>query len=331
MQKFISGCGDQAAFSEAVLCEIYTQNLWNIWVPKSLGGLELSLSEGLKKLQELARIDGSLGWTITLCSGANFFVGNLQPAMANQVFSEPAILGGSGGLFGTAKKVDDHFILNGTWKYATGAPYLTHFTLNAVLVENGKEWLDSEGNPRFLSFVIPAHQVQVIPDWNTMGLKATATHSFKVSDVKVSENQSFVYNQIHHPCTLFRIPFTVFADLTLWVNYLGMAEHFISEAQLVSKVDGEPRLIQVVKEANEKLYSLAIEVERFLESENSISEFQILEIHQVASQSVKNMTEGIIEWFPHLGIKACKEDHPLNLVFRDFFTATQHHNFSKKI
>lgn len=329
MQKFTSGCGDQAAFSEAVLCEIYTQNLWNLWVPKSHGGLEFSLSEGLNKLQELARLDGSLGWTITLCSGANFFIGNLQPSEANQIFSEPAILGGSGGLFGTAEKVDDHFILNGTWKYATGAPYLTHFTLNAVLVENGEELKDDEGNLRFLSFVIPAHQVQVIHDWNTMGLKATATHSFTVNSVKAFENQSFVYNQIHHPNLIFKIPFTVFADLTLWVNYLGMAEHFVSEAKKVSKSKGNPKLLQVVKNANEKIYSLAQEVEQFLENEDSISEFHILEIHQVASQSVKNMTEGIIEWFPHLGIKACKENHPLNLVFRDFFTATQHHNFSK--
>jgi len=148
-------CFDARIFPEEVLNWIRKENLWNIWVPKNFGGLELSFSIGLSKLRELAKIDGSLGWTVTLCSGANYFIGNLEPKAAKEIFqkSGTTILGGSGGVFGTAEKIDDDFKISGTWRYATGAPYLTHFTLNAEIFENGKALFNNDGSPKVRSFV----------------------------------------------------------------------------------------------------------------------------------------------------------------------------------
>src|SRR5699024_10368812 len=125
------------------------ENLWNLWVPKAYGGLECSFSEGLHKLKELAKTDGSLGWTVTLCSGANYFIGNLPKKTAEDIFinpDSPVCMGGSGGVFGTAEKQGDHYLLSGKWRYATGAPYLTHFTLNAEIHENGVQLQNPDGS-----------------------------------------------------------------------------------------------------------------------------------------------------------------------------------------
>src|SRR5690606_32069296 len=129
-------------FSPETLQWIADRNLWNLWVPKAYNGLESSLTQGLKELQSLAKIDGSLGWTITLCSGANYFIGNLQPDTANQIFlnsKKTVCFGGSGGVFGIAEQQGDHYIISGEWHYATGAPYLSHFTLNAKILSDGKQ------------------------------------------------------------------------------------------------------------------------------------------------------------------------------------------------
>ena len=53
---------------------IYKQNWFNMYVPKEFGGLALSLPAGLRLEESLAWADGSLGWTVTLCSGANWFI-----------------------------------------------------------------------------------------------------------------------------------------------------------------------------------------------------------------------------------------------------------------
>src|SRR5690606_5244034 len=73
--------------------------------------------------------------------------------------------------------------------------------------------------------------VEVKRDWNAMGLKATATHSFRVHSKFVEDKYCFRYNELHRPHPIFKVPFSIFADLTLWANYLGMAQHFLAEAQ----------------------------------------------------------------------------------------------------
>src|SRR5690606_19406710 len=131
MQKLRELCADKEEFPQEVLEWIARENLWNLWVPKDYGGLERSLTQGLKELRSLAQVDGSLGWTVTLCSGANFFVGNLQREVAREIFSGregPVCFGGSGGVHGTAEKQGDGYVISGRWRYATGAPYLSHFT-----------------------------------------------------------------------------------------------------------------------------------------------------------------------------------------------------------
>ncbi|HLZ16394.1 MAG TPA: acyl-CoA dehydrogenase family protein, partial [Cyclobacteriaceae bacterium] len=56
---------------------IREQNWLNMFVPKRYGGIELSLSEGVRIEECLSWADGSTGWVVTLCSGAAWFSGFL--------------------------------------------------------------------------------------------------------------------------------------------------------------------------------------------------------------------------------------------------------------
>lgn len=320
-------CACVPVFPKEVLNWVTEENLWNLWIPEEYGGLERSLTVGLQTLQSLARTDGSLGWTVTLCSGANFFAGNLRPEVVRKLFGagQRPIFGGSGGIFGIAEKAGSGYRLSGTWRYATGAPYLTHFTLNAAITTGGEKMLQEDGSPVFRSFLIPASEVEVIPDWNTMGLKASATHSFRVQDLYVEESRSFAYNQFYLEEPIFKIPFDLFADLTLWVNYLGMAEHWQEEA---CRFVSEERL-QKMNQALEKACQLVSDHASETEGREDFDPAFLRRVHSDAAASVKHLSQEIVAVFPYLGVKASREDHPLNQVFRDFFTGTQHHIFTK--
>lgn len=324
-------CFGANIFPRQVLTWIADENLWNIWVPKKYGGLELTLTEGLAKLKQLAKIDGSLGWTLTLCSGANYFIGNLEPKTAKEIFqnSQAIILGGSGGVFGKAEKLDENYKISGTWRYATGASYLSHFTLSAEIQENGKALLNEDGSPKVRSFILPRKEVQIIEDWDTMGLKASVTHSFEVENVLVPKRYSFIYNEFYQPQDIFKIPFSVFADLTLWVNYVGMAEHFLAEARFDKSLDTSLNLKESLNFYNKRITRYSEDIEAKITNQESISEDFIAEIHNCASNSVKTISQNIIELYPLLGVNASRINHPLNQIFRDYFTATQHHIFTK--
>jgi len=318
-------------FFDELLQWIAQENLWNLWVPKSHGGLEMSLTNGLETLRSLAKMDGSLGWTITLCSGANFFIGNLQKVVADEIFkgSGTPVFGGSGGVFGTAERFDKGYVINGTWKYATGAPYLTHFTLNAKIRENGSDVLLEDGTPMVRSFLLQKDQVEIIKDWDAMGLRATATYSFRVKYQWVKNKYSFVYDELHLSHPIFKVPFALFADLTLWVNYIGMAEHFLDEAKEIgASGDLLDKLQVVITNAVSSCRTYGKQIQEMIVDDQVFQQQYIDMVHREISNAVQSLSGTMIAVYPILGIRASSVDHPLNQVFRDYFTATQHHIFS---
>lgn len=320
-------CSDRSELPKEVLDWITHENLWNLWVPESHGGLGRSLTQGLGELRSLAQVDGSLGWTVTLCSGANFFVGNLQPEVAVEVFLRsggPVCLGGSGGVSGKAEKKGEGFQVSGTWRYATGAPYLSHFTLNAELWENGKPMVHEDGTPLFRSFLLKREKVEIIRDWKSMGLKATATHSFSVDAQWVHARYGFQYNDPILPQPIFKVDFAVFSDFTLWANYLGMAARFLEEA--IKMVDRSvlKGLSNRVDRDDALLLDLARRTDAHIQAGHRVPGASQREIHQRATESVRTLSAEIIGAYPGLGIRASRMDHPLNQAFRDYFTATQH-------
>ena len=319
-------------FNSEILQLIESQNWLNIWVPKQYNGLGLAFSEGLQILQKTAKIDGSLGWLVTLCSGANYFSRNLKPTIAHQLFSsQKTCFGGSGMLGGTAEKNGSYYTINGLWHYATGAPYLTHFTLNAKLIENGNEILDEHGEPKFLSFILDKSQVELIPTWKSMGMIATSSHSFEVLNQKVHQDYSFIYNEFYSDDLVEKIPFRVFADLTLLVNYLGMAEHFLEKSLELFSSKLQTDFGILLNESTSQTIRFSIKVENLLSKNEVITNELETEIHQFGENSIEQITNYIIQLYPHLGIKASKTNEEINQIFRDYFTATQHRNFRKTL
>ncbi|MBM7419690.1 MULTISPECIES: hypothetical protein [Chryseobacterium] len=317
---------------QSIMAQIHHERLLQIWVPKRYGGLGLRLKEGLQLLFDWSKIDGSLGWMLTLCSGANFFSRNLNPNIAKELFSNSkTCFGGSGMIGGTAEKqTDGTFLINGLWHFATGAPHLSHFTLNAKLTENGNPLLDESGNELIRSFVISKNQVEIIPNWKSMGMKATGTYSFKVDNVKVSEDYSFIYDEFFTDDALDKIPFRIFADLTLLVNYLGMASHFSEEAIKIRPHLDLKFFDKKIEDAMVKVIEFANEIEGLLNMSETITQEKQSEIHDYSSDLVESLSQQILQIYIQLGIKASHTDSTVYQVFCDYFTATQHSNFRKE-
>ncbi len=211
----------------------YSQKWLKLYVPETMGGLQLSLPHAVRLLEALAKTDGSLGWIVTLCSGASLFAGFLDQEFAARLFTDhKACFGGSGGSTGIADKNEKGYLVSGRWKYATGAPHNTVFTANCIISENGKWVVDNEGKPVVKSFLFLREEVIVHPDWEMMGLKATASHSFGVNSLQVPDQRCFIIsgNEARLSDPIYQYPFLPFAQATLAVNTAGMAMHFLEEA-----------------------------------------------------------------------------------------------------
>lgn len=339
---FANIADERALLTPEQLSIIYREKWFRLFVPRSQNGLELSLPQGLKVEEALAKIDGSLGWTVTLCSGATQFTGYLPPSLTDAIFKDPAVcFGGSGALTGIAEETSDGYIINGSWKYATGAPYCTHFTANCKIEKDGQLRTDQSGAPVYRSFLLTSEEVSIQKDWDTMGLRATASERFSVTGLWVPRERSFIIHPSAAtlPGIVYQYPFLQFAEATLAVNSLGMARHFLEavEKWIRPKLREAPhtgsmnQILQKWQQADHELqklrsrfYTVVDDSWEVLSSKGSIPETLLAQVSRQSRLLALFSRKTVADLYPYCGVNATQNGTELNQVFRDIFTASQH-------
>ena len=319
---------------------IYDQKWFHLFVPKAYGGLELGLPEALHIEESLAGADGSMGWTITLCAGANWFIGFLQAYIAKEIFQdEKACIAGSGKPSGVAKVMDHGYEITGFWKYATGAPSATIFTANCLIEENGSLLENDNGEPLMRSFWFKKDEVIVHKDWNCTGMIATASHSFEVKKLYVPGERSFTIDSeqsvLHHP--IYKFPFLQFAETTLTVNISGMAIRFLELCQPIIErrkkdlstpgntiTDHLEGTAKKLNEARKCFYVLVEKSWNALLLKGNINDDLLKELSAASKALSKIAREAVDDLYPFCGMEAAQADTEINRVWRNIHTASQH-------
>jgi alkylation response protein AidB-like acyl-CoA dehydrogenase len=325
---------------------IHERGWLRMLAPRAVGGVELALPDVVRLEESIARVDGSLGWTVTLCAGAGWFAGFLAPHLAREILATTNVcLAGSGAPTGYADKEGEGWRIDGLWDYASGAPMATHFTFNAILRQDGQPLLDAAGNPRIQAFVVPAALVEVVPRWRSIGLRATASHAYRVLDRWVHADHGFEIDpaRAKEQGPLYRFPFLAFAFVTLAANVAGMAHHFVELAgECIAhrrnrfSGHGEP-LIEVpavralldgtrasLEEVRGRFYARLDATWAQVAAGAPVSIDDAAQMQALAMAWVTASRRAMDVLYPYCGLYAAREDAPINRVWRDFHTASQH-------
>lgn len=326
-----------------ILNLIYEQKCFNLYVPKIYGGEEKTLPEILRIEENLAKADGSLAWTVTLCSGAAWFSGFLNKDLATEIFSDPkACFAGSGAVGGKAQETLNGYLITGFWKYASGALHATIFTANCVIIDaNGFPILDEEGKEIIKSFILKKEEVKIVSEWSYFGLVATGSHAFEVNDLEVLPNRSFEINEsIELENPIFQYPFLQLAETTLTVNNSGMAIHFIelveeyfykrsglkrySEEQIQFFENELSILKNKFYSIREEFFAAADESWQQLVTRQKIEEELLNKVSNLSRKLSHTARKTVDTLYPYCGLEAAKKESELNRVWRDIHTASQH-------
>lgn len=320
---------------------IYDNNWFNLFVPEHLGGLFMELPRAIRTLEALACIDGSVGWTVTLCSGASWFVGFLDPVINARLFTgRPTCFAGSGAATGIAVMEPAGFRINGSWKYVTGAPFASVFTANCVLKENNAGGCDGDRVVR--PFIFFPDEVKIDADWYGTGMRATASYSISVHDKLIPHDRIFQLENcepvIHNP--RFTIPFLQFAEITLAANFSGMTFHFLKLCSelLDQRIKNNAYNTVQVSEMLEALGRMKATYEHyrndFLEAlnhawekaktENQWFDKDLMQLSACSYRLAKNSVRVVDTLFPYCGMQAADTRSTLNRIWRDIHTASQH-------
>ncbi|HWA34558.1 MAG TPA: hypothetical protein VG737_10535 [Cyclobacteriaceae bacterium] len=329
---------------------IFREKWFKMFVPKDFGGLDLSLPQVLRIEEALAWADGSTAWVTTLCSGAGWFVGFLDPSLSQKIFRyDDLCVAGSGNVSGLAEIDADGYRINGSWKYASGSLHATLFTANCAITENGKPKLDSDGKQLVRAFALLPNEVQVIRSWNMMGMVATASHSFSVTDLTVPAARAFQIDARHAKIDkpVYRYPFLQLAEATLTVNLSGMAQRFLdlcreraaSKPPSLSVVEGSEveasgvegsgveRSLEELHSARAAFYD-AVEVSwKHCELGNDIPLAVSRDITATSRALSQTAIRLVDKLYPHMGLGAADISSEINRIWRNLHTASQHSLF----
>ncbi|TFE23409.1 acyl-CoA dehydrogenase [Cohnella luojiensis] len=328
---------NEGKLPEEILNYMYEAKLFKLFVPKELNGLMLPLPEALRVFERASWIDGSFGWLVTIGSGGGFFSATLPPEQSKLLFGhDRAVVAGSGHANGIALSVDGGYIVSGQWKYCSGSTYASLFTANCRIgAEPGEE-------PEVRSFAFLPEQVEIIRDWNAFGLKATESHSIRVQEAFVPSERTFdIMSTPHYDDPIFRYPFLPFAQTSFAAVSLGICRHFLEEARsfamarqadwAIARPQRLEALISVLEEHETSLDAVAKQfyetVERTwadFERSGAMDEQQQREVGESSQRIAISTLAYAHAIFPLLGMAVLMEDNPMNRIWRDLHTVTQH-------
>jgi alkylation response protein AidB-like acyl-CoA dehydrogenase len=235
--------GYRAAFDrdrrlpDAIFNVLADAGLFRLWLPRSLGGPELSPLNFMRVVEAASALDGSVGWLVGNGGGMSRVGGYLPAAVARAWFaSQRTFIVSATGAVGKAEIVDGGYRVTGRWPFGSGAPHATHFMGLATVGAN-----QAPDQPR-LCFYFSRAQVTIHDTWHVSGLRGTGSSDFEVRDAFVPAEQAhpFVGHAQTSPGLLYRMPpISVFA-WTVSVVPLGIArgaiDAFIALAGAKSRV-----------------------------------------------------------------------------------------------
>jgi alkylation response protein AidB-like acyl-CoA dehydrogenase len=171
---------------------LYDAGVFRSMLPREVGGLEVEPVEWLQMIEELARINASVGWLAFINSGVGLTF--LDPDR----FDRFRLRGGGrlilamnlGRMAGKAVKVEGGYRISGRWPFASGSPFATWLGgMSVVSDSGGAPIVDASGQPQRLLAIWPADQARLIDTWDGLGLRGTGSGDIEISDLFVPDDQ----------------------------------------------------------------------------------------------------------------------------------------------
>lgn len=208
--------------------------------PERFGGDPMPPAEFLSLIERISTVDGSTGWVASF-GGQVTYLSSLPVESLAELYADGPDLVFAGGLFPVqpAAPTERGFMVRGRWKFASGC-------MAADVLCVGIPGDDSTaGKPR--GAVLRPRDVEIIQDWDVVGMRATGSFDLAVHGVEVDRRWTFIRGgkpAIDEP--IYRYPAISYAAQALSVVSAGVARAALDfaagEGSGRASVTGAPRL-----------------------------------------------------------------------------------------
>jgi indole-3-acetate monooxygenase len=166
--------------------------LLQMYLPRSMGGPELSPLVVFRAVEEISRADGAIGWCTMIATCVSNSMGLLQADVGREMAGRPADMRLAGSIrpMGRARAVDGGHRIDGRWDFASGVNHARWLMCPCVIWDGDKPTRTPAGVPMMRIFWVPAESATILDTWHVLGLRGTGSHDFALAEVFVPEIHS---------------------------------------------------------------------------------------------------------------------------------------------
>ena len=332
---------------DSLVDAMHAAGLFRMWVPRALGGAELDPLSFLTVIEELSRLDGSLGWCAVIPAGYARLAGALAEPVARTIFQGPGrgIVVGSLNPTGRAVAVPGGYRVSGRWSYGS---FIAHgdWVLGNCLTEDATGPLRAaDSGPAFRLCLFPRAAVEVFDIWHVGGLRATGSNDFSVDDLFVPEDHTIPLPGFQppprQPGPLYAVPMTstfvsCIATVTLGIAraaieaVIGLAAGKVTAGTSVSLRDKPlaqadlSRAEALVRSGRAYLFDELGAMWKNASSGREIAMRERALVRLAAVQATQNAIAAVDTMYQLAGGAALFQSGRLERCFRDIHAAGQH-------
>jgi indole-3-acetate monooxygenase len=300
--------------------------------PRCFGGDGSSPREFLKLIETISEADGSAGWVASFGSAAIYLAALPRETLAC-VYANGPDVAFAGGLFPVqpAEKVEGGWSVNGLWKFASGCKGADILGVGIGIGEGGKP----------LTAVLRPEDVEIVENWEVIGMRGTGSHDLRVKDAFVSDEWTFARGgvpTIDEP--IYQYPSIAYAAQVLAVVNLGIARAALDEISQMagrSSITGAPKMADraylrvgvakaeaSLRSARAFFYEATDAAWESILMGDGVSVEQTSMLRLAAAQAAREGASAVQTAYMLAGTSAIYDGHPLQRYLRDAMVVTQH-------
>jgi len=172
--------------------EITKAGIYQMYLPRSMGGPETPPLIAFRVVEELSKADGSVGWCAMIATALSMNVGRLPVDVGQELAGTPADYRGAGSARpgGRAWIVPGGYRVKGRWNFASGIQNARWLYCTCIMMDGDAPVRTAAGAPLLRAMWVPRESVTIVDTWSVMGMRGTGSQDFTVDDVVVPERRS---------------------------------------------------------------------------------------------------------------------------------------------
>ncbi|MBI5288434.1 MAG: acyl-CoA dehydrogenase family protein, partial [Chloroflexi bacterium] len=168
---------------------LHDHRMFDMILPRKYGGLEDTIPNMVRVLEELAIQDGSTAWAVGIGNGTSIISAYMPEETTRAMFTPRAVSGGAQAPFGRATIVDGGYRVTGRWPFGSGSTHCSIIVGGTIIMDGDAPRMLPGGFPDYRTAVFPVEDVDILDTWHVVGLSGTASRDIEVKDVFVPEDR----------------------------------------------------------------------------------------------------------------------------------------------